>query len=182
MGVNRLWKQKVDLGHGNNQEFVQLPFSRLQETVQYLCAWNGIRCVEQEESYTSKASFLDMDDIPVYDRTDQGMPPSLSGRRRPYRYKGQYKKDGFRGLYVSADGIVINSDLNGSVNILRKAFLEAFASGETPDFSKTVVVRHPELESRRVNRAKQLSTDQIPSRAKQKRERRKQHQRLSVAV
>lgn len=182
MGVNRLWKQEVDLGHENNQAFVQLPFFKLQETVRYLCAWNGIRCVEQEESYTSKASFLDMDNIPVYGCTDPEMPPVFSGKRRPYWYKGQHKKDGFRGLYVSADGTVINSDLNGSANILRKAFPAAFSSGETPDFSKTLVVRHPELEPRRVNRAKQLATDRIPSRAKQKRERRKQNQSLSAAV
>lgn len=182
MGVNRLWKQEVDLGHENNQEFVQLPSFKLQETVRYLCAWNGIRCVEQEESYTSKASFLDMDDIPIYGCTDPEIPPAFSGRRRPCWHKGQHKKDGFRGLYVSADGTVINSDLNGSSNILRKAFPAAFSSGETPDFSKTLVVRHPELEPRRVNRAKQLVTDRIPSRAKQKRERRKQNQSLSAAV
>ena len=138
--------------------------------------------MEQEESYTSKASFRDRDDIPVYGCTNPEMPPAFSGRRRPRWHKGQHKKDGFRGLYVSADGTVINSDLNGSANILRKAFPAAFASGETPDFLKTLVVRHPELESRRVNRAKQLDTDRIPGRAKQKRERRKQNQSLSVAV
>lgn len=182
MGVNRLWKQEVALGHENNQAFVQLPFFKLQETVRYLCAWNGIWCVEQEESYTSKASFRDMDDIPVYGCADPGNPPSFSGRRRPYRYKGQHKKDGFRGLYVSADGTVINSDLNGSANILRKAFPDAFASGELPDFTKTVVIRHPEFESRRANRTKQLSVDRPPSRAKQKRERRRQNKRLPAAV
>lgn len=70
-GVNKLWKQEVNLGHKNNQEFVQIPFSKLRMILAYLCAEHGIRYVEQEESYTSKASFCDMDPIPVYRPGDE---------------------------------------------------------------------------------------------------------------
>lgn len=118
MGVNRFWKQGSDMSRKNNQKFVQLPISKLRDTIQYLCEWNGICCVGQEESYTSKASFLDMDVIPVYGEEDPAREFSFSGKRRPYWYHGEHKKDGVRGLYISADGTIVNSDLNGSVNIL----------------------------------------------------------------
>ncbi len=188
MGVNRLWKQKSELGHKNNQEFVQLPFFKLRSIIRYLCEWNGIRCVEQEESYTSKASFLDMDPIPVYGGEDSPRKPLFSGKRRPYWYHGNYKGDGFRGLYTSADGTIINSDLNGSANILRKAFLGAFQAGQIPDFSTVEVIKHPDLEKQKANREKQLAKGIQPngekhvSRSRQKREHRKQNLRLSSAA
>lgn len=102
----------------------------------------GIRIVKQEESYTSKASFHDRDDIPVY-RKGNDQKHSFSGRRAPKRYKGMYRKDGFRGLYQTADGQIINSDLNGSANILRKAFPHAFDKTGF-DFSSILIIRHPE--------------------------------------
>ncbi len=178
VGVNRFWKQESNIGHKSNQEFVQIPFAKLKDTIRYLCEWNGIRCVEQEESYTSKASFLDMDPIPVYGEEDPLGAPLFSGRRRPYWHHGEHKKDGFRGLYVSADGTVINSDLNGSANILRKAFPDAFLSGLMPDFTDTAVIRHPDPGLREVNHDKQLAANTGTSRARQKRERRKQSLRL----
>ena len=65
----------------------------------------GITVITQEESYTSKASFLDNDDIPVYGEANN---PKFSGRRVK------------RGLYKTSDGRLINADVNGSYNILRK--------------------------------------------------------------
>lgn len=180
IGVNKLWKQESGLGHKNNQEFVQLPFEKLRGILKYLCEWNGILYLEQEESYTSKASFPDMDPIPVYKEGD-GAHYAFSGKRRPTRYAGMYKKDGFRGLYTAGDGAVINSDFNGSANILRKAFPQAFVDGAMPDFTKATIIRHPGLGCREANREKQLEAnasnfkDGAPriSKAKQKRLRRK---------
>ena len=171
MGSNHMWKQESDLGSRNNQNFVQLPINQLQGIISYLASWNGIRVVEQEESYTSKASFLDMDPIPVYKKEDD-TKYVFSGKRRPIRYAGIYKKDGFRGLYVAKDGSVINSDLNGSANIMRKAFPDAFKKVR-PDFNNVTVIRHPDLKNREENRKKQLARNTGPSKSKQKRQRRK---------
>lgn len=155
LGVNKGWKQQVTLGRKNNQEFVQLPHAMLRSMITYLASWNGIRVIEQEESYTSKASFLDDDSIPVY---QQGDNPSycFSGKRIS------------RGQYRSADGIILNADINGSANILRKAFPDAFAYG-MPDLTKTEIIRHPDLESCRQNRRNQTAAAKPVSHAKQKR-------------
>ena len=173
VGVNKQWKQEVNLGHKTNQEFVQIPFASLRFILSYLCEENGINYVEQEESYTSKASFPDMDPIPVYDPADT-TEHSFSGRRRPTTYKGFYKKGGFRGLYVCSDGTIINSDLNGAANILRKAFPNAFNGKEMslPDFWNVVIIRHPDHKKVRELQARQKSNGNI-SRLKQKRLRRK---------
>lgn len=85
--------------------------------------------------------FLDNDFIPVYSKTDQN--PKFSGKRRPIRYKGMYKEDGFRGLYCASDGMILNSDLNGSANILRKAFPDAFNPCQ-PDFENVEIIRNIE--------------------------------------
>lgn len=179
-GVNKLWKQESRLGHKNNQEFVQLPFEKFRGILRYLCEWNGIFYLEQEESYTSKASFPDMDPIPVYQKGNE-TPYVFSGKRRPTHYAGMYKKDGFRGLYKTGNGTIINSDFNGSANILRKAFPQAFADGIMPDFTKVEIIRHLDLDKCRANRDKQLRIngsctvdgETRISRAKQKRQRRK---------
>ena len=141
-GANRYWKQNISIGHTNNQNFVQIPFFKLKNILKYLCERHGIRFIEQEESYTSRASFPDRDFIPVYGKEPEEY--SFSGRRRPVRYKGVYKPDGFRGLYTTKNGTVINSDLNGSANILRKAFPDAFDEKQELDFANVMIVRHPD--------------------------------------
>lgn len=171
-GKNTFWKQNIEIGHKNNQTFVQIPFFKLQQILQYLCQWNGIRYVEQEESYTSKASFPDNDPIPVY-RKDDETEYKFSGRRRPHRYAGMYKKDGFRGLYQSKDGTIINSDLNGSANILRKAFPDAFNGMTMPKFNTVTVIRHPDLENRRQLQKKQQVKPSCISKSRAKRMKRK---------
>lgn len=80
----------------------------------------------------------------------------LSGRR--------IKRD----LYKAADGTIINADLNGSANILRKEFPDAFASHQ-PDFSSVVIIRHPDLESVKRNRKKQFAEPKGISKSKAKR-------------
>ena len=113
--------------------------------------------IKQEESYTSKASYLDNDHIPVYGENDGDAV--FSGKRKPYEYKGFRKKDGFRGLYTSKDGAVINSDLNGSANIGRKVLAELFIG--VVDFSSVIVIKHPDYDSRKENQKKQKSNAKL---------------------
>ncbi|MCR4937030.1 MAG: transposase [Lachnospiraceae bacterium] len=107
LGDNRLWKQNVNIGAANNQKFVQVPIAKLKFMISYKASLAGIRIIYQEESYTSKASFIDGDNIPVYDKNDK--EAHFSGKRIA------------RGLYKAASGLIINADLNGAANILRKA-------------------------------------------------------------
>ena len=109
IGKNQDWKQEVSLGKKTNQSFTQIPFDIFISQLTYKCLVKGITVVEQEESYTSKASFLDKDDIPVY--KDAQKKPQFSGKRIS------------RGLYKSKDGRVLNADVNGSYSILVKGLL-----------------------------------------------------------
>jgi putative transposase len=132
-----------------------------------MCERVGIRYVEQEESYTSKASFVDGDYIPVYGSKDK--ETSFSGKRCPTHYKGMYRKGGFRGLYQTKDGTIINSDLNGSANILRKAFPDAFPNGTLPDFGRPAIIRYTDMIVDAINRVVQLSKEHVVSKAKLRR-------------
>ncbi|MEZ2320732.1 MAG: RNA-guided endonuclease InsQ/TnpB family protein [Microcoleus sp.] len=106
IGWNQGFKSNVSMGKKNNQKFVQMPLGRLKDRLSQLCDLHGIKFAETEEAYTSKASFLDGDSLPKYGEKPSGW--KASGRRIK------------RGLYQSADGTVVNADLNGSANILRK--------------------------------------------------------------
>lgn len=108
IGHNNYWKQEINIGKVNNQNFVQIPFSTLISMIQYKAENVGMKVIIQEESYTSKASALDFDDIPVY--SDGSENRRFSGKRV------------HRGLYKSGSGILINADVNGASNILRKAY------------------------------------------------------------
>jgi putative transposase len=114
IGKNPLWKQEVNLGHRTNQQFVAIPHARFIEMLTYKAVLVGIQVRITEESYTSKASFLDADPLPVYGAADV---PIFSGRRVK------------RGLYRAADGTPIHADVNGAYNIIRKVAPEAFAQG-----------------------------------------------------
>lgn len=107
VGVNPEWKQGIQIGKRNNQNFVPIPYWAFRQKLAGLCERYGIAYVEQEESYTFQASFLDQDAIPVYNADNP----------QPYRFSGKRVK---RGLYRSRDGRVINADVNGAANILRK--------------------------------------------------------------
>lgn len=109
LGLNKNWKQNSNIGKINNQNFCELPISKLQSMIKYKAENKGIVVVVQEESYTSKASFLDGDFIPVYGTEDNENEFSFSGRRV------------CRGLYKSANGTVLNADINAAANILRKS-------------------------------------------------------------
>ena len=107
-GYNLDFKRSINLGKKTNQQFTQISFGNLREQLENLCQRYGMRYVEQEESYTSKASFLDLDDIPIYNADNP----------REYKFSG---KRIARGLYRSSDGRIVNADLNGAANILRKS-------------------------------------------------------------
>ena len=98
-------KQNAQLGK-TTQSFVQIPTAKLKERIKQLCEYYGINFVETEESYTSKASFLDGDSLPTFGAKPEGWTPS-----------GNRVK---RGMYRTNKGILINADLNGAANIMRK--------------------------------------------------------------
>lgn len=106
IGWNEGFKANANMGRLNNQKFVQMPLGKLKDRLKQLCDLHRIRFQETEESYTSKASYLDGDSLPKYGEKPEGW--KASGKRVE------------RGLYLSANGSVVNADLNGSANILRK--------------------------------------------------------------
>ncbi|GHO77768.1 hypothetical protein KSD_55390 [Ktedonobacter sp. SOSP1-85] len=116
VGKNPLWKQEVNLGRKTNQTFVQTPHARFIEMLSYKAKLMGIEVVLVEESYTSKASFLDLDALPSYDPQPREKPRFSDKRER-------------RSLYRAASGRRIHADVNASYNILRKAFPDSLGQG-----------------------------------------------------
>ncbi|MDJ0712732.1 MAG: transposase [Prochloraceae cyanobacterium] len=114
VGYNPTLKQETNMGKRNNQNFVQIPIFTIRSKLKSLCERYGFNYVEQEESYTSKASSVDRDDIPLYN-ADNPVKPTFSGRRIK------------RGLYKTKTGHLINADCNGSLNIGLKSKHEAFS-------------------------------------------------------
>lgn len=113
VGYNPGIKQEINIGGRNNQNFVQIPFHSLRSKLKALCERYRLIYTEQEESYTSKASAIDGDEIPVYNADNP----------KEYQFSGKRIK---RGLYRTKDGHFVNSDLNGSANIGRKSKHEVF--------------------------------------------------------
>lgn len=109
IGQNKGWKQESEMSKKNNQNFIQIPFTDLIQKITYKAQEQGIKVIMQEESYTSKASFINNDDIPIY-KEDDNTKCKFSGYRQ---YRGWYK------IKNSKQGI--NADINGSYNIMKKA-------------------------------------------------------------
>ncbi|MDO4478525.1 MAG: transposase [Lachnospiraceae bacterium] len=143
VGTNSGWKQNASMSKENNQVFEQIPFEQFRKMLKYLCEWNGIRYVEQEESYTSQASFLMQDPIPVYKKGDS-TKYRFSGRRSPKKHKEKSKKSGFHGLYQNNDGTIVNADLNGSANIGRKCYPDLFQP-QNVNLNDVLVFTHPDF-------------------------------------
>ena len=116
IGKNLQWKNEINLGKQTNQNFVTVPHARLIEMLEYKAVLVGIRVMVQEESYTSQSSFLNLDPIPVYGNSDA----------QKQVFSGQRIK---RGLYKTSSGRLINADVNGSYNIMRKAIPNVFNNG-----------------------------------------------------
>lgn len=109
VGYNPKWKQEIELGKINNQNFVSIPYYQFINMLKYKCEEEGINLILVEESYTSGCSFLDGEEV-----SKENYDPSR-------RIK--------RGLFRSNKGILINADVNSAYNIIRKVFPEAFAEG-----------------------------------------------------
>ena len=105
VGYNETSQKDSNIGRRNNQTFVNIPYGKLRDKLEYLCELNGIMLVMQEKSYTSKASFWDKDVIPVYKSDDA----------EEYHFS---RKRIHRGQYRTASGQVLNADVNGALNIL----------------------------------------------------------------
>ena len=108
MSYNETFQKDSNIGKRNNQTFVNIPYGKLRNKLEYLCELNGITLVMQEESYTSQASFWDKDVIPVYKSDDI----------EKYHFS---EKRINRGQYRTASGQVLNADVNGALNIMRKS-------------------------------------------------------------
>jgi IS605 OrfB family transposase len=102
IGYNPYWKESINIGHKNNQEFVNIPYGKFLTCIRNKLETNGIKCITIEESYTSKCDALSIEELGKHDV-----------------YKGKRIK---RGLYRSSIGIDINADINGALNIGRKVF------------------------------------------------------------
>lgn len=107
-GYNETFQRGSNIGKQNNQNFVNIPYGQLRNKLEYLCELNDIVFVKQEESYTSKASFWDGDDIPVYNADNP----------KEYQFSGSRIH---RGLYKTVGGKTVNADVNGALNIMKKS-------------------------------------------------------------
>ncbi len=133
IGKNDGWKNEIEMGKRNNQNFVQIPHARFIQMLSYKAELVGITVLITEESYTSKASFLDRDPLPIRKPNDD-TEHTFSGKRIK------------RGLYRASNGRYINADLNGAANIIRKVAPDAFQRAEGVEDGKKVAtpsVVHP---------------------------------------
>lgn len=130
---NKEQKQEINIGKANNQNFVSIAFCSFESILVHTAAKCDIPVVVREESYTSKASVLDGDPIPTYKQGDS----------QKYTFSGERIN---RGLYRSADGTLINADVNGGANIIRKEYPDAF-KGQNLDYlwKTTKVVKYTDL-------------------------------------
>jgi putative transposase len=106
IGKNDGWKQEIRMRKRDKQNFQNIPFILLFNKIKYKAAQEGIEVIFTEEAYTSKASYLDRDPLPAWEKGRE--KPSFSGKRVK------------RGLYQAKDGKKLNADVNGSANIGRK--------------------------------------------------------------
>lgn len=107
VGYNIDFKRNINIGRKNNQNFTQIPIGKLREKLQSLCERYNISYIEQEESYTSKSDFLGNDILPIYNADNP----------KTYKFKGKRIS---RGQYKSSTGIILNADINGALNIMKK--------------------------------------------------------------
>ncbi len=133
IGKNDGWKQETNMGKRNNQNFVQIPHARFIDMLTYKAQLVGITVKVTEESYTSKASLLDLDPLPVHKDDDEAT----------YIFSGKRVK---RGLYQASSGHSINADINGAGNIIRKVAPDAFSGVQGVEDGKVMLaslVVHP---------------------------------------
>ena len=126
IGKNKSWKQEINLGTRNNQNFVFIPFNKLIDKIKYKASLKGITVIETEESYTSKCSFFD--------------------NEFPCKQESYLGERVFRGLFKSSKGF-INADLNGALNIIKKVYKDfcCETANLNIDFFKTIVKVSPKI-------------------------------------
>ncbi len=113
IGKNKDFKDNVAMRKADKQIFIGIPYSLLISMIKYKAEAKGIKVIETEESYTSKSSFFDNDILPTYGEETEAT----------YKFSGKRIK---RGLYKTKDGYLINADVNGALNIIRKVVPNAF--------------------------------------------------------
>lgn len=126
IGKNKSWKQEVNLGTRNNQNFVSIPFDKLVSKIKYKASLKGIKVIETEESYTSKCSFFD--------------------NEYPCKHETYLGERVHRGLFRSSEGF-INADLNGALNIIKKVYKDfcCETANLSIDFFRTIVKVNPKF-------------------------------------
>ena len=110
LGYNTKFQYKSNIGAKQNQIFSHIAFKKFKEKLQTKCKIHDIKLIIQEESYTSKSSFLDDDILPIYQHNQD--------EKTKYTFKG---KRIHRGLYKTQKGKLINADVNAACNIIRKS-------------------------------------------------------------
>ena len=127
-GHNKMQKQNSNMGTKSNQQFVSIPFLTFSQILTNVAAKSGIPVVHVEESYSSKGSLIDGDYLPVYNKE----------KEEAYEFSGRRIS---RGQYKTKDGIILNADVNGAGNIIRKAFPDAFDKIEDYSYLHRTVIR-----------------------------------------
>ena len=102
-------KQHINLGRKTNQKIVQMPFKKFKDKLQAKCQLAGIKFTEIDEAYTSQVDALAFDHI-----------------QKPWYGKKRRVK---RGLYKSITGVLLNADINGALNIMRKVVSDSHVKG-----------------------------------------------------
>ncbi len=146
VGYNKDFKRNINIGKKNNQSFVQIPLYKLRQKLKYLCEYYGINYKEQEESYTSKSSFLSQDPIPDYnDIPKKGtieyiIYNSATNKNNQTLFSGTRIS---RGLYKDhKQNILLNADINGAANILRKS---TYNNKEVYDNIRKTILEYPKV-------------------------------------
>ena len=113
IGYNEGWKDSINMGKKNNQSFVGVAHQKLIELLNYKCKLVGIKLTTVNESYTSKCDGLALEPV-----------------KKQEVYSGRRKK---RGLFNSSVGKLINADVNGSINIMRKVIGDSYVKNKIID-------------------------------------------------
>ena len=140
IGYNKEWKTNIKLGKKTYYNFIQIPFSKILNQLEYKCKELGIGVHLQEESYTSKCSYIDNEEV-----------------KRHKTYKGNRNK---RGLFSSKEGIYINADVNGSLNIYRK-FIQKIQDKEVYDVLSVPVDTGFVMNPIKINLRTSMSRDEV---------------------
>jgi len=121
IGYNGGWKQSINIGKKNNQNFTSIPFLQMINMIQYKAEYLGINVELVNESYTSKCSAIDLEPI------EKNIENQYMGKRV------------HRGLFKSSDGTVINADINASLNIMRKVIGDEFIKSNISNYIKNPI-------------------------------------------